>query len=144
VLGCGMGLSMLSLLLAIQHGVERARLGLATSMNQFARSIGAAVGVAIMGALLARSMSELDLPGVAHGLAAGSLKLEGAARLQLAAALQQVFALGTAMTLLGLAACAFLPRVDFTRGVPPGAGKQLIEAEMTTLEPRDEPECVER
>ncbi len=144
VLGCGMGLSMLALLLAIQHGVDRARLGLATSMNQFARSIGAAVGVAIMGALLARSMSGLDLPGGAHGLAAGSLKLEGAARLQLAGALRQVFALGTAMTLLGLAACALLPRVDFTRGVPRGAGEQLIEAEMTTLEPRDEPECVER
>jgi EmrB/QacA subfamily drug resistance transporter len=144
VLGCGMGLSMLSLLLAIQHGVDRARLGLATSMHQFARSIGAAVGVAIMGALLTRAMAGLDLPGGAHGLAAGSLKLEGAARLQLAGALQQVFALGTAMTLLALAACALLPRVDFTRGVPRGAGEQLIEAEMTTLEPRDEPECVER
>jgi EmrB/QacA subfamily drug resistance transporter len=142
VLGCGMGLSMLSLLLAIQHGVDRARLGLATSMNQFARSIGAAAGVAIMGALLTRSMTGLDLPGTAHGFAAGSLKLEGVARSQLAAALQEVFALGTGMTLLGLAACALLPRVDFTRGVTPGAGEQLIEAEMTTLAARDEPECV--
>lgn len=144
VLGSGMGLSMLSLLLAIQHGVERARLGLATSMNQFARSIGAAVGVAVMGAVLARSMAGLHLPGGAHGLAAGSLKLEGAARLQLAGALQQVFALGTGMTLLALGACALLPRVDFSRGVTRAAGEQMIEAEMTTLEPRDAPECVER
>jgi EmrB/QacA subfamily drug resistance transporter len=143
VLGCGMGLSMLSLLLAIQHGVDRARLGLATSMNQFARSIGAAMGVAIMGALLTRSMAGLDLPGGAHGLAAGSLRLEGVARLQLAGALQQVFALGTAMTLLGLAACTLLPRVDFTRGVPPGSGERLIEAEMTTLDAGAEPQCVE-
>jgi MFS family permease len=142
VLGCGMGLSMLSLLLAIQHGVDRARLGLATSMNQFARSIGAAVGVAVMGALLMRSMSGLTLPGDAHQLAAGSLKLEGAARLQLAGALQHVFALGTAMTLLGLAACALLPRVDFSRGVTRGAGEKLIEAEMATLDAGAEPSCV--
>ncbi|MGH9347359.1 MAG: MDR family MFS transporter, partial [Vicinamibacterales bacterium] len=141
VLGSGMGLSMLALLLAIQHGVERSRLGLATSLNQFARSIGAAVGVAVMGALLAHSMSGLDLD--AHGLAAGSLKLDGSARVQLASALQQVFALSGAMTLLALAACAFLPRVDFTRGVPANAGEVLIEAEMTTLEPQTEPECVE-
>jgi MFS family permease len=137
VLGCGMGLSMLSLLLAIQHGVDRARLGLATSLNQFARSIGAAVGVAIMGAMLARSMSGLDLPGGAHGLAAGSLKLAGPARLQLAAALQQVFALGAGMTVLALAACGLLPKVDFKRGVSSAAGEQLIEAEMTTLGAHD-------
>ena len=54
VLGCGMGLSMLSLLLAVQHGVDRSLLGLATSLNQFARSVGAVVGVAAMGAMLSR------------------------------------------------------------------------------------------
>jgi hypothetical protein len=98
--------------------------------------------VAIMGALLARSMAGLDLSGGAHGLAAGSLTLEGAARLQLAGALQQVFALGSAMALLGLAACALLPRVDFTRSVTPGAGEQPIEAEIATLDADAEPQCV--
>ena len=144
VLGSGMGLSMLSLLLAIQHGVERSRLGIATSLNQFARSVGAAIGVAIMGAMLARSMAHFDLAGGVHGLAAGSLKLEGPARLQLAGALQQVFAVGTVMTILALFACAFLPRVDFSRGVPAASGGQMIEAEMATLDPADEPECIER
>ena len=144
VLGCGMGLSMLSLLLAIQHGVDRSQLGLATSLNQFARSVGAAVGVAVMGAMVARSMSGLNFAGGVHGFVTGSLKLEGAARLQLAGGLQQVFGLGAGMTLLALMACALLPHVDFTRGIPPHAGEQLIEAEMTTLGPREEPECVER
>lgn len=139
VLGCGMGLSMLSLLLAIQHGVERSRLGLATSLNQFARSIGAAVGVAIMGAVLARSMSGMDLPGAMQGLAVGTVRLEGAARLHFAAALQQVFAIGAGMTVIALFACAFLPPVNFSRGVPAGAGEHMIEAEMTVLEPRSEP-----
>ena len=48
MLGCGMGLSMLALLLAVQHGVDRTRLGIATSLNQFSRSVGAAVGIAAM------------------------------------------------------------------------------------------------
>lgn len=142
VLGCGMGLSMLSLLLAIQHGVERPRLGLATSLNQFSRSIGAAVGVAIMGAMLARSMAGLDLPDGAQALAGATLKLDNAARLHLAGALQQVFAVGAGMTVLALIACVFLPPVDFSRGVTEGAGEILIEAEMANLEPENEPECV--
>jgi EmrB/QacA subfamily drug resistance transporter len=144
VLGSGMGLSMLALLLAIQHGVERARLGLATSLNQFSRSIGAAVGVAIMGALLARSMSGLNLPEGAHGFAAGALKLEGPARVHLAGALQQVFALGAAMTVLALIACIFLPLVDFSTAMAHGAGEMLIEAEMTSLQADGEPDCIKR
>ena len=143
VLGCGMGLSMLALLLAIQHGVERTRLGLATSLNQFSRSIGAAVGVAVMGAMLARSMAGLDLPG-GHALAGATLNLDGPARLQLAGALQQVFAAGAGMTVLALVACIFLPPVDFSRGVAERAGQILIEAEMTNLEPTSEPEAVRR
>jgi EmrB/QacA subfamily drug resistance transporter len=144
VLGSGMGLSMLSLLLAIQHGVERPRLGIATSLNQFSRSIGAAVGVAIMGALLARSMSGMSLPGGAHGFASGALQLDAPARVQLANALQQVFALGAGMTILALAACVFLPAVDFSSPVADGAGEILIEAEMTNLEPEAEPQLVKR
>ena len=144
VLGSGMGLSMLSLLLAIQHGVERARLGLATSLNQFSRSIGAAVGVAIMGALLAHSMAGMDLPGGAHGFAAGALKLEGTSRVHLANALKQVFALGAGMTVLALIACVFLPAVDFSTAVSHRAGEILIEAEMTNLEPEAEPELIDR
>jgi MFS family permease len=143
ILGCGMGLSMLSLLLAIQHGVDRARLGLATSLNQFARSIGAAVGVALMGALLARSMSGLELPGGAHGVAAGTIALDASSRAQLAAALRQVFTLGAGLTLLALLACTLLPHVDFSRDTSPRAGEVLIEAEMTMLEAGGEPRCVE-
>jgi EmrB/QacA subfamily drug resistance transporter len=52
VIGSGLGLTMLTLLLAIQQSVERAQLGVATSLNQFSRSIGGAVGVAVMGAVL--------------------------------------------------------------------------------------------
>ncbi len=52
VMGLGGGLTMASLMIAAQHAVPGFRLGVATSIVQFARSIGAAVGTASMGALM--------------------------------------------------------------------------------------------
>jgi EmrB/QacA subfamily drug resistance transporter len=142
MLGCGMGLSMLSLLLAVQHGVERSQLGLATSLNQFARSVGAAVGVAVMGAILARSLAGVDLPGGVEAVTAGPIHLEGNARIQFARALDRVFAAGGAMSAIALLASFFLPPVDFSRGVPAAAGEQMLAAEMTNLESDSTPEVV--
>jgi EmrB/QacA subfamily drug resistance transporter len=56
ILGCGMGLSMLCLLLIIQTVAPRRQLGIATSLNVFARSLGGVVGVAILGAVLAATL----------------------------------------------------------------------------------------
>jgi predicted MFS family arabinose efflux permease len=144
LLGCGMGLSMLSLLLAVQHGVERSELGIATSLNQFFRSVGAAVGVAFMGAVLTRSVSGLELPNGARGLSAGGMQLAGAARVQFAHALTRVFIAGGVMSGIGLLGSLVLPPVAFGRGVPAGAGEKMLAAEMTNLEPNDEPEAVKR
>ena len=52
LLGSGMGLTMLTLIIATQNSVERDQLGIATSLTQFSRSIGGAVGVAVMGTVL--------------------------------------------------------------------------------------------
>lgn len=57
VMGVGMGMTMLTLLLAQQSAVSRDRLGIATSLGQFSRSIGGAVGVALMGAVMAASLA---------------------------------------------------------------------------------------
>jgi len=134
MLGCGMGLSMLALLLAVQHGVDRSRLGIATSLNQFSRSVGAVVGVAAMGAMLARGLTGFDMPGGVEAMSASALRLEGEARVQFAHALSRVFAVGGVMSGIGLVVSLFLPRVDFSRGVPAGAGEQLLAAEMTSVE----------
>jgi predicted MFS family arabinose efflux permease len=140
VLGSGMGFQMLSLLIAVQHGVERSRLGIATSLNQFSRSVGAAVGVAAMGAILSRGVAGLPLPGVSEGGAAGrAIALSPATRAVFAAALHNVFVLGAVVSAAGLLATLFLPHVDFGRGVPAHAGEQMLEAEMASLEPEDEP-----
>ena len=117
LIGSGMGLSMLSLLLAVQHGVDRAHLGIATSLSQFFRSVGAAVGVAGMGSLMARQLTGITVPGGAEAIAASGVLLTGAARLQFAAALHTVFVAGAVLAGASLAASFFLPPVDFSHGV---------------------------
>src|SRR5262245_53744482 len=57
LIGAGLGLSLLTLLIAVQQAVPRTQLGTATSLNQFSRSIGGALGVALMGAFLTAGLS---------------------------------------------------------------------------------------
>lgn len=112
-LGLGMGGTMLALLLAVQHGVDRAFLGIATSLNQFSRSIGASVGVAAMGALLSRALAGSHVAGAADAMAGSGMHFTGPARLQFAQALQQVFGLGAVIAGLGVLVTFSLPPVDF-------------------------------
>jgi len=56
VVGTGFGLSFTPLLIAMQNSVPRAQLGVATSANQFFRTIGGAVGVALLGAVMTERM----------------------------------------------------------------------------------------
>jgi EmrB/QacA subfamily drug resistance transporter len=143
ILGAGMGTQMLSLLLAVQHAVDRSQLGLATSLNQFSRSVGAALGVSAMGAILARSLTGIALPGGAEGaLASGAIALTGPLRDQFAIALHRVFVAGTVVSGAGLVATMFLPSLHFSRGMRSDAGEQMIEAEMTNLHPEDEPVAI--
>ena len=55
--GNGRGLTLASLMIGAQHSAPRARLGVVTSTVQFARSIGAALGVGVMGAALSWRLS---------------------------------------------------------------------------------------
>jgi EmrB/QacA subfamily drug resistance transporter len=73
--GMGMGLIMVPLLIAVQNAVPRADLGAATSATTFFRSIGGAVGVAVMGAVLSAELGR-SLDGVLA-------TVEGPARAQL-------------------------------------------------------------
>lgn len=57
LIGMGLGLTMLTLLIAVQQAVERTKLGVATSLNQFSRAIGGAFGVAIMGVFLTAGLA---------------------------------------------------------------------------------------
>jgi hypothetical protein len=137
MVGAGMGMQMLALLLAVQHGVERSRLGIATSLNQFSRSIGAAVGVAAMGLLLSRGLHGTPIPRTEN--AASVLNLPTPVRAQFADALHLVFVSCAVVTAGGLLAALFLPAVDFGRGVRSNAGEEMLTAEMANLKAEDEP-----
>jgi hypothetical protein len=63
-LGSGMGLSMITSMIAVQNSVARNQLGIATSTSQFFRSIGSAVGVAVMGTVLTQRLNQ-EMAGAA-------------------------------------------------------------------------------
>jgi len=142
VLGAGMGCQMLSLLLAVQHGVERSQLGIATSLNQFARSIGAAIGVAAMGAIMSRGLAGVPLPTGRSHSTAGTMALSPDLQAHFASALHLVFVAGSIVSVAALITSLFLPSIHFGP-VKAMAGEELIEAEMANLDRNDEPIVVE-
>jgi EmrB/QacA subfamily drug resistance transporter len=98
--GIGMGLAFVPMLLAAQSAVARTDLGAATSLTQFLRTIGGAVGLSVMGAVMVRRL--------ANGLS-------------MADALHGVFVVGLVVSVLALAS-AFL--------VPAGRAHELARADM--------------
>jgi EmrB/QacA subfamily drug resistance transporter len=97
LMGVGMGMAMLSLLLAGQSAVAREQLGIATSLGQFSRSIGGAVGVAMMGTVMTASLAALQRQG---------MPLANAMELSL----HRAFIAGTIVSLVALAAATKVPR----------------------------------
>ncbi|MFQ5521550.1 MAG: MDR family MFS transporter, partial [Candidatus Methylomirabilia bacterium] len=139
--GVGMGMIMVPMLLAVQNSVPKADLGAATSMTQFFRTVGGAVGIAVMGAVMAYRL-QIELLALAARLERGGAPLPqvrelvnnpdlivnpltrellagtllSAARVSLAQALHGVFIVGLVVSVLALAS-AFL--------VPPGRARDL-------------------
>ncbi|MCE0483256.1 MAG: MFS transporter [Methylacidiphilales bacterium] len=58
-LGAGLGLVMPNLTVAIQNSVDRAHVGVATSVTAFVRALGGALGVAMAGAIVAARLRHL-------------------------------------------------------------------------------------
>ena len=90
VIGLGMGFSATATLVAVQSAVGWGERGIATASIQFFRSIGGAIGVAAMGALMNVGLSQgLQVVAQAHpgalsgGVAGASVILDPAARASL-------------------------------------------------------------
>jgi EmrB/QacA subfamily drug resistance transporter len=120
LMGVGMGLTMLTILIAVQAVVSKERLGIATSLSMFARSIGGAIGVATMGTVLASALASnlaaLNLPAVDPNLmmtpeSRAAIDPTTLAGLEsaLAGALHGVFWLGTIVAFAALVASFWLP-----------------------------------
>lgn len=169
LMGSGLGLSMLTLLLAIQQSVPRTQLGITTSLNQFSRSIGGAVGVAVMGAILTASFhaASVDIarssalpasqvrsigaevlidPAAQRGIPAQTL---AALRTALVDSIRNVFHAGAVASVLGLIACFWLPGLSAVaaaradRQPLEDCGEQMLMAEITMIDAPHEPEMVE-
>jgi EmrB/QacA subfamily drug resistance transporter len=121
--GVGLGLVSTTLLVVIQGGVEWRRRAVATGLMQFSRTIGGAVGVGIMGGVLASfvgtaSSAILD-PVARGGLAAGEA---AAARSSLAAGLDVTYWLMIAAAALAFVlAVRSMPDVALGHELPAGA-----------------------
>jgi EmrB/QacA subfamily drug resistance transporter len=164
IIGTGLGLSMLTLLIAVQQAVEKPKLGVATSLNQFSRAIGGAIGVAVMGAILSASLaSELQKAAAETGTMTVAEAAEFAANpnalieptakasvspetldvLQtgLARAIHPVFWAGALMAGLGLLVVLFLPKEKGPSEEETNVdGERLIMAEQTTINARNQPD----
>jgi EmrB/QacA subfamily drug resistance transporter len=126
-LGSGMGLSMITSMIAVQHSVARNQLGIATSTSQFFRSIGSAVGVAVMGTVLTQRLNqEMAQATAVSGAfqqfaenpniflqpavrASLSPEIVDAFQRMLGAALHSVFVTGTLICFAGLLCVWFVP-----------------------------------
>jgi fucose permease len=130
-MGIGMGLVMFALLITVQNSVTRGQLGIATSLNQFSRSIGQTVGVAIMGTVMTISLGahisdiadesrlpEAEVAKVVHNpsalidpIARATQKPELLTAMSgaLAGALHNVFLTGVAFAVLALLSGFWLP-----------------------------------
>jgi len=69
LIGAGLGLSMQTIVIALQNAVEMKDLGIATSANTFFRSVGSTIGVALFGSLYASRLA-VNLPKGVEELAA--------------------------------------------------------------------------
>ncbi|HEU0173221.1 MAG TPA: MDR family MFS transporter [Blastocatellia bacterium] len=150
-LGMGGGLTLASLMIGAQHSAPRARLGVVTSTVQFSRSIGAALGVGVMGAVMSwRLVSELargggELANIAsrHSDIAALVRQTTRATLSPAAAAFMQRALASSLRaafLVGLAAVVVAAVIALL--IPSGLAHELIHPEHGPKPHKDEMEPV--
>jgi EmrB/QacA subfamily drug resistance transporter len=123
LVGAGVGMSMQNLVLAVQNTVPLRDIGAASASIAFFRSMGGAIGVSVLGAVLARRVTDQ----ITHDLAAAGVPAGGAgsqtSTLNLAAlpeafqhivrsaygdATGHIFLISAAIAVVGLLAAAFL------------------------------------
>ena len=153
LIGMGMGFTMPSVVISVQNAVEWRHRGIATASTQFFRTIGGAIGVAIMGAILTSSMASrlTDIEGVPDGATADRLltssQREGLApevlvamQRALAGSLHEIFYVVVLAAIMAFAIILFFPRgraQDLAAGAtgqPAAAGVSPARAERSPLE----------
>ncbi len=151
LIGLGLGCTMQTYTLVVQNSVSRADLAVATSATQLSRSMGSALGLAIMGTILtqglASGMSKYLPVGVLQkfqasgsGASTGSVfdpkqlahlpaAIAAGIRHGLSDALHPVFVAGLAMIVLAFIATLFIREVPLRQTAHVAAGRSHAEAD---------------
>jgi MFS family permease len=112
IAGIGLGAMMLMFVLSVQNSVPVRRMGSATALTQFARSIGATLGVTLMGVIVNQG-----LPRAARGHEQLSHRLARRPRADLANALHPAFLAATVVCgLVLVASILWIREVPLRRG----------------------------
>ena len=125
LMGLGTGMLMQNIVLVVQNTVDVTDVGTASGVVTFFRSLGGAMGVAVLGAILATSVKEKIADGLAAlGIPAGSsaggdLDLKHlpepvlhVVRTAYADATGQIFLVAGVLTAITIAAIALMPRTE--------------------------------
>jgi MFS family permease len=146
VMGAGLGMAMQPLVLAVQSKLDMRDMGAGTSTATFARSLGGALGVAVLGALLNNRLAA-ELPSSSGG---GSMSINEPSKiLALPAqvreviqegfvnALHPVFLTAALVTVVAVVLSLFLPNHELAGAHPApsddeprGADDEAAEAEL--------------
>ncbi len=144
LIGLGLGVSMQTYTLVVQNSVSRQDMAVATSATQLSRSIGAAVGLAILGTILSQGMASAFpkyLPAAAikrfqaSGSTAGAVfdptvlahlppAIAAGIRHGLADAMHPVFLVGLPIIAIALIATLLIREVPLRQTAHVAAGKQ--------------------
>ncbi|MFJ6157907.1 MFS transporter [Pseudarthrobacter sp. NPDC092184] len=146
VLGLGLGMLMQNLVLAVQNTVRASAIGTASASVAFFRSVGGAIGVSVLGAILANRVSELATQGLAAagipvdgGTAGASMDLahmpepvRDVMRAAYGDATAEVFLISAAVAVVALVAVLFIKEKPLRRTVDiqPGAEDKGATAEL--------------
>jgi len=95
VAGIGIGSMMQVFVLSVQNAVPRARIGSATALTQFARQMGATIGVTVIGAIVNHGLP----PGLSQREGVGIHRLPPSDRAALASAIHPGFLVSAAVAL---------------------------------------------
>ncbi|MEU4291549.1 MFS transporter [Kribbella sp. NPDC026596] len=151
-MGLGMGMMMQNLVLAVQNTVDVREIGASSATVSFFRSLGGAVGVAVLGAVLATRVKDLIIEGVLSGPggaeAARKLQEGGSdstslldvnhlppqlaelVRMSYGDATGRIFLIAAACALVGLVAAFFIKEVPLRKTVAKVDVEDLVDSSV--------------
>ncbi len=157
MLGAGVGMTMQNLVLVVQNTANQREIGVASSGVTFFRSLGGTIGVSVMGAALASSVTTLmserkgeltaailglgkDGAAVGEQLSSGTLPEVSALPESVRVILEDVYATGIShsflialpFAIISLLAIAFLPNIPLSR-MTSTERRQASEADLATV-----------